>query len=576
MEYGWDLEYVNGTFSLNRIRYTKTSKFAKMNLADRLMKDLKKMTMLEMKMVLRNIYPTRNFWVDLKTHIGNNTLMVEKGSLFLLFATVFSMILIMPSSYAQEDTAVTLIEVGNTALFVEISGEKVYVSNPADGTISVIDGSTNEIIDTIQSKIGVTVLEVVEEKNKIYATVSDYAPVLVYDLTTGENLGEIDIGEPEITLWSKSDKPYGQREYVTFQTQAIGLAYNPNTELLYAVHSTVNHVNVIDTNTDTNLGDIPVGSAPLLITIDEKRNVGYVTNWESSDVSVIDLESQTTTKSLQTGFVPDQMQIDYDNDQLYVTHHASPHVTVIDLRTQEIGEKIQLDGPTHAIALDTKNNILHVTYMPDSGVTGLGAEGKVEFIDTDTNKVVGSFTIDENPFIINIDSENQRLFASVVNEGVVVAVDLANDVQYLPVVSDSEEISESADDSPVGGGCLIATAAYGTELAPQVQFLREIRDNTVMSTASGAAFMTGFNQLYYSFSPTIADMERENPMFQEAVRAFITPMISTLSIMTLADNGSETEVLGLGLSVIALNLGMYVAAPATAAFAINKQLKSRR
>ena len=58
--------------------------------------------------------------------------------------------------------------------------------------------------------------------------------------------------------------------------------------------------------------------------------------------------------------------------------------------------------------------------------------------------------------------------------------------------------------------------------------------------------MSGFNQLYYSFSPTIADMERENPMFQEAVRAFITPMVSTLSIMTLADDGSEVEVLGLG------------------------------
>ena len=66
-----------------------------------------------------------------------------------------------------------------------------------------------------------------------------------------------------------------------------------------------------------------------------------------------------------------------------------------------------------------------------------------------------------------------------------------------------------------------------------------------MSTSSGVAFMSGFNQLYYSFSPTIADMERENPMFQQAVRAFITPMISTLSIMTLADDGSEAEVLGL-------------------------------
>ena len=126
-----------------------------------------------------------------------------------------------------------------------------------------------------------------------------------------------------------------------------------------------------------------------------------------------------------------------------------------------------------------------------------------------------------------------------------------------------------------GGGCLIATTSYGTELAPQVQFLREIRDTTVMSTASGTSFMTGFNQLYYSFSPTIADMERENPMFQEAVRAFITPMISSLSIMTLAEEGSEAEVLGLGISVIALNLGMYIAAPALIGFKINTYLKSR-
>ena len=125
-----------------------------------------------------------------------------------------------------------------------------------------------------------------------------------------------------------------------------------------------------------------------------------------------------------------------------------------------------------------------------------------------------------------------------------------------------------------GGGCLIATAAYGTELAPQVQFLREIRDNTVMSTSTGASFMTGFNQLYYSFSPTIADMERENPMFQEVERAFITPMISTLSIMTLAEDGNESQVLGLGISVIALNLGMYIAAPAIVGIAISKRLQS--
>ncbi|MGB0856071.1 MAG: CFI-box-CTERM domain-containing protein, partial [Nitrosopumilus sp.] len=122
------------------------------------------------------------------------------------------------------------------------------------------------------------------------------------------------------------------------------------------------------------------------------------------------------------------------------------------------------------------------------------------------------------------------------------------------------------------GGCLIATAAYGTELAPQVQYLREIRDNTVLTTASGAAFMTGFNTLYYSFAPAVADMERANPMFQDAVKVFITPMISTLSIMSLAEGGSEVEVLGLGISVIALNLGIYIAAPVLVIWQVRKRI----
>ena len=122
------------------------------------------------------------------------------------------------------------------------------------------------------------------------------------------------------------------------------------------------------------------------------------------------------------------------------------------------------------------------------------------------------------------------------------------------------------------GGCLIATATYGSELSPQVQTLREIRDNSLLETESGKIFMNSFNEFYYSFSPYIADYERENPVFREAVKVVITPMISSLSILNYVEMNSETEVLGYGISLILLNIGMYVGVPAIVVFRIRKRI----
>ena len=149
---------------------------------------------------------------------------------------------------------------------------------------------------------------------------------------------------------------------------------------------------------------------------------------------------------------------------------------------------------------------------------------------------------------IQIDAEG-ILFTPIPKESAIFDV-LVGEAIAQPSTPSEEE----------GGGCLIATAAYGSELAPQVQMLREIRDNQLMNTESGSAFMTSFNEAYYSFSPIIADMERESPVFKEIVKAGLTPMLSTLAIMQSAE--TESEVLGFGLSVIALNLGMYIGLPA--------------
>ena len=142
-------------------------------------------------------------------------------------------------------------------------------------------------------------------------------------------------------------------------------------------------------------------------------------------------------------------------------------------------------------------------------------------------------------------------------------INFSQNVVFRQLITDAKVKPDTESLPPVRiGGCLIATASYGSELATQVQQLRELRDNTVLQTESGSAFMTGFNQFYYSFSPMIADYERENPAFKEAVKLTLTPLLTSLTLLQYVDIDSESEMLGYGIGVILLNIGMYFIAPA--------------
>ena len=147
----------------------------------------------------------------------------------------------------------------------------------------------------------------------------------------------------------------------------------------------------------------------------------------------------------------------------------------------------------------------------------------------------------------------------------------STEVEFAEVFINGNCVSGSGT-GPGGGACLIATATFGSELAPQVQELREVRDNIVLNSRVGTAFMTGFNQLYYSFSPTIADWERQSPVFKEIVKMAITPLVTSLSILNYVDIDSEEEVLGYGIGVILLNVGMYFVAPAMILHSIRRKL----
>ena len=159
------------------------------------------------------------------------------------------------------------------------------------------------------------------------------------------------------------------------------------------------------------------------------------------------------------------------------------------------------------------------------------------------------------------------------------------DVAGAVEVAKMEEVVEDAGGAPGtgesgggggGGGCLIATAAYGTEMAGQVQLLREVRDGAVMGTQAGAAFMGAFSHAYYAFSPAVADLERQSPALREAVRVGITPMLATLSLLDGASIDSDGEAVAYGLAVIMINAGMYAGIPTVAVLAVRGSARARR
>ena len=191
-------------------------------------------------------------------------------------------------------------------------------------------------------------------------------------------------------------------------------------------------------------------------------------------------------------------------------------------------------------------------------ITNIELDGQT-FSESMSVETVAEPVVDVEPVVESMAESRPACGTGTIEENGICVVD----------TSKTEKVV-TKEKSSKGGGCLIATATYGSEMASEVQQLRELRDNTLLQTESGTAFMGMFNDIYYSFSPVIADYERENPIFKEIVKVAITPLINSLSILNYVDMDSESEVLGYGISLILLNLGMYLGVPAVVIVGIMK------
>ncbi len=294
--------------------------------------------------------------------------------------------------------------------------------------------------------------------------------------------------------------------------------------------------------------------------------------WDDVDVGVegglLQWFSETMVYDEQTNLKITDRSITKLSSENYIVKYDFTDVNILPAQTDiESGEECG------ELYVTLKNSITHIT-EPGGGYYTLVHASEPQFYDEDVseiNKMIKTFYFGDTELLSNIMSQESQLIIEPTPEPTPepVVEQVVNCGPGTEAVNGICQVVQTEEKSSKGGGCLIATATYGSEMATEVQQLRELRDNQLLQTESGTAFMTTFNDIYYSFSPTIADMEREHPMFKEVVKLAITPMISTLSLMDNAN--SESEVLGIGISVIALNLGMYLGVPAIVIVGIKKK-----
>jgi peptide/nickel transport system substrate-binding protein len=217
------------------------------------------------------------------------------------------------------------------------------------------------------------------------------------------------------------------------------------------------------------------------------------------------------------------------------------------------------------------------------------SEAQVDYFISDKDgKVVVRGTAqptDAGTFVIDIPGEETSRLSAGPNQLKIFA---NSNFAFSPDVSTTTILASSTDSAggQAGGnqtngttpentpsGCLIATAAFGSELTPQVQYLRNFRQDYILSTVSGSAFMNAFNSVYYSFSPQVADYEREQPWLQATVKTAIYPLFGILTVSEkahFAASGGEAGAVAAGAVASSL-IGAVYLWPAAVAKPVQKR-----
>jgi YVTN family beta-propeller protein len=249
--------------------------------------------------------------------------------------------------------------------------KKVYVTNEFSNTVSVINGATDSVTDTIgvgSFPYGVTVNPF---NDRVYVTNRGSNSVSVIDGPTNAKLANIIVGN-----------------------SPVGIAVNPSTNWIYVTDINSGTMSVIDGITNKVTDTITVGKAPYGVAVNPITNKVYVTNIESNTVSVIDGRTNKVSANITVGKSPVGVSVNTLTNIIYITNHVPGTVSVIDGRTNKVSANITVGKSPVGVSVNPITNKVYVTNIESNTVS---------VIDGRTNSIISSLTVNpslQRPYII--------------------------------------------------------------------------------------------------------------------------------------------------------------------------------